>query len=83
MPGEAPHAPSLELGDLTRFTDIWLDNIITDLAVMRRVERAQGAAERSLATVSRLRRRLGDRAAELSARLAVVEAERERLLNSP
>ncbi|WP_200214684.1 hypothetical protein [Micromonospora coerulea] len=78
-----PYAPSLGIGELTRFTDIWLDNIVTDFAVLRRVENARGDVDRSLNELAPVHRLLRERAAGVGARLSALEAERADLLNRP
>ncbi|MET8837051.1 hypothetical protein ABZV78_24480 [Micromonospora sp. NPDC004540] len=80
LPGPAPDPSAREVGELTRFTDIWMDNLLTDLVVLRRVERSLDESSRSQGEVAALRRVLELRAAELDTRLAAVEAERGELL---
>ncbi|MFU8854651.1 hypothetical protein ACNAW0_27305 [Micromonospora sp. SL1-18] len=76
-------APELELGELTRFADIFLDNIFTDLAVRGRIRRAQDAVERAGAAVAWLRGRLATEAAELHRRRNDLAGERVGLLTAP
>ncbi|GHJ53789.1 hypothetical protein Nm8I071_30960 [Nonomuraea sp. TT08I-71] len=80
LPGPALDPTMRGSGELTRFTDIWLDNVLTDVVVLRRVERSLDETTRSQGEVAALRRVLELRAAELNARLAAVEAERGELL---
>ncbi|MEU1837692.1 hypothetical protein [Micromonospora chersina] len=78
--GALHHLRERGSGELTRFTDIWLDNVLTDVVVLRRVERSLDETTRSQGEVAALRRVLELPAAELGARLAAVEAERGELL---
>ncbi|MFG2057519.1 hypothetical protein ACGFI9_26215 [Micromonospora sp. NPDC048930] len=82
VPGAGPAAPGVAVDDLTRFTDVWLDNVVADVLVLRRVERSLGEVARSLGEVASLRRLLELRAADLGARLAALEAERATLLRA-
>ncbi|MEU2613665.1 hypothetical protein ABZ570_19065 [Micromonospora sp. NPDC007271] len=75
--------PELELGELTRFADIFLDNIFTDLAVRGRIRRAQAAVERAGTAVARLRGRLATEAGEVRRSLADLAGERIALLTAP
>ena len=79
--GATPYAPRLGIDELTRFTDIWLDNIVTDFAVMRRVDRALGDVDRSLNELAHVYRRLRERSDAVGAQLSAVAAERAVLLN--
>ncbi|MGW5672151.1 hypothetical protein, partial [Micromonospora sp. NPDC003776] len=76
-------APQLELGELTRFTDIFLDNIFTDLAVRGRIRRAQESVDRAGTAVARLRDRLAGEANELARHLGALATERVALLTAP
>ncbi|MFG2107183.1 hypothetical protein [Micromonospora chersina] len=80
LPGPALGPATGRMDELTRFTDIWLDNPFTDVVVLRRVERSRDETARSQGEVAALRRVLELRAAELGARLAAVETERGELL---
>ncbi|MCW3813925.1 hypothetical protein ONA91_05580 [Micromonospora sp. DR5-3] len=80
VPGATPPAPGVAVDGLTRFTDVWLDNVVTDVLVQRRVERSVEEVARSLGEVASLRRLLELRVADLGARLAALEAERATLL---
>ncbi|MGR6319746.1 hypothetical protein Q2K19_27160 [Micromonospora soli] len=80
LSGATPDTPGPVAGELTRFADIWLDNLLTDVVVLRRVERSLGEVVDALGEVAGLRRQLETRAAELGARLAAVERERGELL---
>ena len=70
----------LKLGAMTRFVDVWFDNIFTDLAVDNRIARARGNVERCGRLVRQVRERLTHRAEQVRVRLAEVEAERRDLL---
>lgn len=70
----------LRLDGLTRFTDMWLDNIIVDLEVRDRVKEMRANAERVTAIVAELRAQLEEQAARSTADLAGAEAERRTLL---
>ncbi|SCL56000.1 hypothetical protein GA0070604_3321 [Micromonospora eburnea] len=76
-------APELEVGELTRFTDIFLDNIFTDLAVRGRIRRAREAVDRAGTAVDRLRDQLAAEAGEVHRRRAAAAAERVGLLTAP
>ncbi|MCW3842061.1 hypothetical protein ONA70_18330 [Micromonospora yasonensis] len=76
-------APELAVGDLTRFTDIFLDNIFTDLAVRGRIRRARESVDRAGTAVARLRDRLAGEAQEIGQRLAALATERVGLLTTP
>ncbi|SCF13660.1 hypothetical protein GA0074695_3726 [Micromonospora viridifaciens] len=75
--------PELELGELTRFADIFLDNIFTDLAVRGRIRRAREAVEQAGTAVARLRDRLATEAGKLRRSLADLAVERVALLTAP
>jgi DNA repair exonuclease SbcCD ATPase subunit len=72
--------PSLRIGELTRFVDVWFDNIFTDLAVRDRIKQAQENVARVSGLVRDLNADLQQRAAGVRARLAAIEAERRDLL---
>jgi hypothetical protein len=73
-------APQLALSSGTRFADVWLDNIFTDLAVGDRIRQAQQQVSDSARAVEMLRSRLTARAGQTRARLAAIETERRGLL---
>jgi hypothetical protein len=75
-------APQLALSSGTRFADVWLDNIFTDLAVADRIRQAQQQVSDSAGAVEMLRGRLTTRAGQARARLAEIETERRGLLTS-
>jgi hypothetical protein len=80
VPGAALTAPQLAIGELTRFVDVWLDNIFTDLAVQDRINQAQENVERSTQLVHEVRTRLEQRIAQARARLDAIDSERHTLL---
>jgi hypothetical protein len=76
-------APTLAVDGLTRFVDVWFDNVFTDFAVGSRIKQAQRNVTRSLQMVSEADSRLEDHAAQMTARLATIEADRRNLLVQP
>jgi hypothetical protein len=79
--GVAPEmAPTVGVDGLTRFADVWLDNIFTDMAVRDHIKRAQMNADRSWRMVGAVHRGVSERTAAAQVRLGAVEAERKRLL---
>ena len=73
--GAGAVVPSLDIDGLTRFLDIWFDNIFTDLTVSSRIKDAEatvGEAQRAVAAVERSlrdkRKALRERADDLSRR---------------
>jgi hypothetical protein len=76
-----PTAPQLPLDGLTRFADIWFDNIFTDFAVRSRIQDAQASVARADDLVAGVQDRLAARADQATARLGALEAERRRLLS--
>ena len=52
------------MSGMTRFFDIWFDNIITDFGVARRIGDAQRTASVAARTVARVRGDLGARRRE-------------------
>jgi len=75
-------APELAIDGLTRFLDIWFDNIFTDFAVRDRILRAQDAVAHSREIVTDVRRRLAERKATDERRTAAIEQERRDLLTA-
>lgn len=73
-------APDLMVDGLTRFVDVWFDNIFTDLAVRDRIKQAEHNVARSMRLVHEVHGRLDQRAAQIRARLAAIETERHDLL---
>ncbi|WP_156313253.1 hypothetical protein [Micromonospora sp. HK10] len=80
VPGMALTAPQLAVGGLTRFVDVWFDNIFTDLAVRDRIKQAQRNVAQSLQLVREVQARLEQRAAHVHARLATIDTDRRDLL---
>jgi hypothetical protein len=73
-------APQLELGNWTKFADVWFDNFFTDLGVADRISMARQQVDDSAAKVEQLRGRLTARADQARTRLAAIETERRGLL---
>jgi hypothetical protein len=73
-------APQLATDGLTRFVDIWFDNIFTDLAVRDRIRQAQENVARCTEVAAGVESRLYIRDADARARLAEIETERQALL---
>jgi hypothetical protein len=71
---------NLAVDGLTRFVDVWLDNIFTDLAVREQIKQAEQNVARAMRLVHEVQRRLDQRAAQAHARLATIETERHDLL---
>jgi hypothetical protein len=80
LPNVAPTAPQLSVGNLTRFVDVWFDNIFTDLAVRGRIKQAEQNVARCLALVDDVRTRLERRTAATHDRLGAIATERADLL---
>lgn len=80
VPGMALTAPQLAVDGLTRFVDVWFDNIFTDLAVRDRIKQAQHNVAQSMRMVRDVQTRLEQRTAQVQARLATIDAERRDLL---
>jgi hypothetical protein len=77
LPSPAGH---LELDDLTRFADVWLDNIFTDLSVRRQIKDGLGRLGHTAQQVGRLRAALAARISETRKELALLDRERIALL---
>ncbi len=75
-----PTAPQLVVSSGLRFTDIFFNNIFTDLAVGHQIRQAQDNVDRSVRLVGDVQARLTDRLAAAQQRLAAIEAERQDLL---
>ncbi|MEV0428703.1 hypothetical protein [Micromonospora sp. NPDC050495] len=80
VPGMALTAPQLAVGGLTRFVDVWFDNIFTDLAVRDRIKQAQQNVAQALQLVREVQARLEQRAAHVCVRLATIDSDRCDLL---
>lgn len=78
--GAGVHTPELGVTDLTRFVDVWLDNMFTDWAVRDRIEDAKRNVANCLHFVGAVEARLNDQASQAEARLDAIEAERHTLL---
>jgi hypothetical protein len=79
---ESPSEP-LAISAATKFVDLWLGNIFTDLAMRDRITRAQENVTQSLKLVSDVQGQLTGQSAQAQARLAAIETERRGLLTHP
>lgn len=75
-------AGPLAISSATKFVDMWLGNIFTDLFVRDRIKQAQGNVAQSLRVVADVQAQLTERAARARDRLTAIEAERRDLLTS-
>ncbi len=75
----SPSGP-LAISSTTKFVDMWFGNIFTDLAIRDRIQQAQANVTSGIRLVDRVRVQLTNRAAQVRARLAAIEAERRTLL---
>ncbi|HMG45766.1 MAG TPA: hypothetical protein VK611_30835 [Acidimicrobiales bacterium] len=73
-------APRLGFDGLTRFLDVWFDNVFTDWSVRSRIQEAQRNVAGCLGMLAQAHARLEHAAATTRARLAAVESERHDLL---
>lgn len=73
-------AAQLELGGFTRFADVWLDNIFTDLSVRGQIKDGLDQLGHAARQVGRIRSALAARTAETRDRLALLDRERATLL---
>ncbi|AGZ41288.1 hypothetical protein [Actinoplanes friuliensis] len=73
-------AAQLELGGFTRFADVWLDNIFTDLSVRGQIKDGLGRLGDAAQQVGRIRAALAARIVENRTRIAELERERSALL---
>ncbi|GIF77408.1 hypothetical protein [Asanoa siamensis] len=80
VPGSGPTAPRLAVDGLTRFVDVWFDNVFTDFAVRERIKQAAANVEQCVALVREVRSGLDQRAEAARARLAAIDVERGALL---
>lgn len=80
VPGAAQAMPSLQLDGMTRFIDIWFDNIFTDWAVRDRLQQATQTVHQLQQLVADVSARLRQRRLDLGSRLEALVTERERLL---
>lgn len=74
VPGPPLTAPRLAVGGLTKFVDVWFDNIFTDLAVRERIKQAQENVDRSSQFVRDVQSGLEQRATHARATLAAIDA---------
>ncbi len=73
-------APELAVDGLTRFVDVWFDNIFTDLAVGDRIKKAKRSVARCLQLVDEVENRLRQRSARAGTALTGLEQRRRGLL---
>ena len=78
--GSEPAAPGLEISAGFKFSDIFFNNIFTDLAVGRQIRDAQDNVDQSVQQVNALHDRLKDQIGTVTKRLAAMDAERQQLL---
>jgi hypothetical protein len=81
--GSGPLTASVAVDGLTRFVDVWFDNIFTDFAVRDRIGRAKQRVAASIARVQTLLAELGGRADRTQQRLAAIDRARVDLLTHP
>jgi hypothetical protein len=75
-----PTAPRLEISAGFKFTDIFFNNIFTDLAVGHQIRDAQDNVGQSVQQVNALKDRLRDQSGTVTRLLDAMEAERQQLL---
>lgn len=68
--------PQLVIDGLTRFVDIWFDNVVTDFAVRGRIKQAQENVGYSTRAVHEVAKQLRQRGAAINARLSAIGADR-------
>lgn len=68
---------TLGVTDMTRFVDIWFDNIFTDWMVGDRITKAVESTHRARDAVTKIQERLGDRRRQVE--MAVADLERRRV----
>jgi len=73
-------AAQLELGGFTRFADVWLDNIFTDLSVRGQIKDGLGQLGQAARQVGLIRTALAARISEDRNSLALLDRERTTLL---
>jgi hypothetical protein len=83
VPSLGPTAPELAMGPLTRFADVWFDNIFTDLAVRDRIQQAQANVFRSIDIVRTVHNRLTQRLSSLRTTRGGLDVERDQLVLVP
>ncbi|GIM90796.1 hypothetical protein [Paractinoplanes toevensis] len=74
-------AGRLTLGGFTRFADVWLDNIFTDLSVRGQIKDGLGQLGEASQQVGRIRSALAARITETRTQLALLNQERTTLLH--
>lgn len=72
VPGLQRSAPQLAIGELTRFVDIWFDNIFTDLSVRDRIKQAVRNVEEATRVLGEVRERLRQRLTGSRTRLTAI-----------
>jgi hypothetical protein len=72
--------PDLAVGEMTRFADVWFDNIFTDLHVRSHIKQSQADVERCAGVVNRVRRGLAERTKAAQERRAALERERREII---
>ncbi|MGW4940269.1 hypothetical protein ACWEOZ_01575 [Actinoplanes sp. NPDC004185] len=73
-------AGELSLGGFTRFADVWLDNIFTDLSVRGQIKNGLGQLGQAAQQVGRIRAALAARISENRKQVAALDRERAALL---
>jgi hypothetical protein len=82
--GDTPQGGwSLPNQGLTRFVDVWFDNIFTDLAVRERIRAASDNVGNCGRRVRNLLQDLKRRTDGIQSRLATINHERQEMLNTP
>ena len=74
--------PSLEIGGLTRFVDVWFDNIVTDWSVASRISDARTTTDTVDRAVAAVLAGLSRRRTDVESRLAQLSSRRDRLLSA-
>ena len=80
LPATMPTFPLLAISARTKLADLWVDNILTNLAVRDRITQARQNVDHSLRVVQEAQEQLTSRVARAQARLASIEAKRRDLL---
>ena len=78
--GTMPTFPLLTISARTKLADMWLDNIVTDMAVHDRIRQARQNVDHSRQVVHEAQEQLTSRAAQAQDRLTSIEAKRRDLL---
>lgn len=82
VPDVTASLPGLQLDGMTRFLDIWFDNIFTDWSVRERIKEAQASTAQTRSAVVGVNQVLTDRQALTNARLGELSQERRMLLGA-